>query len=182
MPQLPSLPEKATLLDVFKRFPASSRPLLLYHEVLMRGPSPFTEGERELIAAVVSRRNRCGYCEGVHAATARALGEAPARVAAVLGDPLGARESAELRPVLAYVEKLTQDAASVSEADAEAVLAAGWPEQALFDAVAICALYNLMNRLVNGLGIEADAAYFEAAAERLSTGGYAAMAEALPQA
>ena len=73
------------------------------------------------------------------------------------------------------------DAAGATEADAEAVLAAGWPEEALFDAVAICALYNLMNRLVNGLGIEADADYFEAAAKRLSTGGYAAMAEALPQ-
>ena len=180
MPHLPSLPQNATLLDIFKRFPASSRPLLLYHEALMRGPSPFTEGERELIAAVVSRRNRCGYCEGVHAATARAMGEAPARVAAVLDAPAGARESAELRPVLVYVEKLT-DAASTTEADAEAVLAAGWPEEALFDAVAICALYNLMNRLVNGLGIEADADYFEAAAKRLSTGGYAAMAEALPQ-
>ncbi len=181
MPHLPSLPQNATLLDVFKRFPASSRPLLLYHEALMRGPSPFTEGERELIAAVVSRRNRCGYCEGVHAATARALGETPARVAAVLDDPAGARESAELRPVLVYVEKLTYDADGATEADAEAVLAAGWPEEALFDAVAICALYNLMNRLVNGLGIEADADYFEAAARRLSTGGYAAMAEALPQ-
>ncbi len=181
MPSLPSLPENATLLDVFKRFPASSRPLLLYHEALMRGPSPFTEGERELIAAVVSRRNRCGYCEGVHAATARAMGEAPARVAAVLDNPQGARETAELRPVLAYVEKLTHDAASVTGADAEAVLAAGWPEEAVFDAVSICALYNLMNRLVNGLGIKADATYFEAAAERLSTAGYAAMAEALPR-
>ena len=124
MPYLPSLPEKATLLDVFQRFPASSRPLLLYHEALMRGPSPFTEGERELIAAVVSRRNRCGYCEGVHAATARAMGEAPARVAAVLEDPVGARESAELRPVLVYAEKLTRDPAGITQADAEAVSAA----------------------------------------------------------
>lgn len=56
------------------------------------------------------------------------------------------------------------------------------PEEALFDAVAICALYNLMNRLVNGLGIEADEAYFQAAAKRLSTGGYEAMADALPDA
>ena len=150
MPYLPSLPEKATLLDVFRRFPASSRPLLHYHEALMRGPSPFTEGERELIAAVLT-------------------------------DPLGARESAELRPVLAYVEKLTRDPDGVDAADAEAVRAAGWPEEAIFDAVSICALYNLMDRLVNGLGIAADAAYFEAAAKRLSTGGYAAMAEALPQ-
>lgn len=180
MSHLSSLPRNATLLDIFKRFPASSKPLLQYHEVLMRGPSPFTEGERELIAAVVSRLNGCRYCEGVHAATARALGEAPGRVAALLDDPGAAQEAAALQPVLAYVEKLTRDPASLTGAEAEAVLAAGWPEQALYDAAAICGLYNLMNRLVNGLGIEADAAYFEAAAKRLSTSGYGAMAAALP--
>ena len=119
MPHLPSLPQNATLLDVFKRFPASSRPLLLHHEALMRGPSPFTEGERELIAAVVSRRNRCGYCEGVHAATARAMGETPARVASVLDDPAGARESAELRPVLIYVENVDAALQQAVEAGAE---------------------------------------------------------------
>ena len=59
--------------------------------------------------------------------------------------------------------------------DAEAVLAAGWTEQALYDAVSICALYNFMNRLVEGLGIRAEADYFAAAGRRLHDSGYAAM-------
>jgi len=53
MPFLPSLPKGASLLSVFKSFPQPSKPLIEFHEVLLRGPSPFTEGERELIAAYV---------------------------------------------------------------------------------------------------------------------------------
>lgn len=46
---LPSLPDGATLLDVFKGFPETSKPLIEFHEVLLWGPSPFSEAERELI-------------------------------------------------------------------------------------------------------------------------------------
>jgi alkylhydroperoxidase family enzyme len=62
MPYLPSLPFGATLLDVFKRFPETNKPLIEFHEVLLRGLSHFSEAERELIAAYVSGLNRCRYC------------------------------------------------------------------------------------------------------------------------
>ncbi len=42
MTYLPSLPDDAVLLDVFRAYPATSRPLLEYHQVLLRGPSPLT--------------------------------------------------------------------------------------------------------------------------------------------
>ena len=74
MPFLPSLRAGASLLDVFKTFPETSKPLIEFHEALLRGPSPFTAAERELIAAYVSGLNRCRYCHGVHTATAERLG------------------------------------------------------------------------------------------------------------
>lgn len=43
MPYLPSLGPRASLLEVFRSFPDTSKPLIEYHEVLLRGPSPFTE-------------------------------------------------------------------------------------------------------------------------------------------
>ena len=52
MPFLPSLRKGASLLDLFKAFPETSIPLIQFHEALLRRPSPFTEGERELIAAL----------------------------------------------------------------------------------------------------------------------------------
>ena len=60
MTYLPSLPDDAVLLDVFRAYPATSRPLLEYHQALLRGPSPLTVAERELIAAYVSGLNACG--------------------------------------------------------------------------------------------------------------------------
>lgn len=44
----------------------------------------------------------------------------------------------------------------MTEADANRVYAAGWDEQALFDAVSVCALFNFMNRIVEGSGIKAN--------------------------
>jgi AhpD family alkylhydroperoxidase len=74
MGYLRSLPERAVLRDVFAAFPVTSRPLLEYHQALLRGPSPFSVAERELIAAYVSGLNACGYCHGVQTATAQAFG------------------------------------------------------------------------------------------------------------
>jgi len=42
VPYLSSLPEDATLVDVFKAYPATTKALLPYHEALMRGDSPLS--------------------------------------------------------------------------------------------------------------------------------------------
>lgn len=172
MPVLPSLPRGATLLDVFRAFPETSKPLIEFHEVLLRGPSPFTEAERELIAAYVSAVNECRYCRGVHTATAERLGSAQGAVSALVDDIDAAPIDRRMKPVLRYARKLTQSPGGVTQADANAVLAEGWNETALYHAVAVTALFNLMNRLVEGLGIELDPAYVKPAAERLADRGY----------
>lgn len=182
MSYLPSLPEDTTLLQVFQSYPATARPLLDFHELLMRGPSPFTPGERELIAAYVSGVNACAYCHGVHTVTAEAFGLEPGVLTAALADLDGAPIDARLKPVLAYVGKLTRAPSTMVDADAEAVFAAGWDERALHDAVLVCALFNFMNRMVEGLGIRADAAYAEVSGKRLRAGGYAGLAPLLEAA
>jgi AhpD family alkylhydroperoxidase len=106
MVHLPSLPKNETLLDVFKTFPETNRPL--FHEALLRGTSPFTEAERELIAACVSGLNGCRYCHGVHTATAERLGVKEGAVAALLAGDAKADIPAKMRPVLAVATKLTE--------------------------------------------------------------------------
>jgi uncharacterized peroxidase-related enzyme len=171
MPFLPSLPKGASLLNLFKAFPETSRPLIEFHEALLRGPSPFTEGERELIATYVSGLNHCRYCHGVHSATAELLGIRPDLVDDRLDIDTAAVE-ARMRPVLRCARKLTQHPSSLTQADADAIFAAGWDETALYHVVAVTALFNLMNRLVEGMGITLDPAYVKPASERLATRGY----------
>jgi AhpD family alkylhydroperoxidase len=44
----------------------------LLAETLLRGESPLTSGERELIAAYVSHLNNCHFCHTSHASAAMA--------------------------------------------------------------------------------------------------------------
>lgn len=176
MGHLPSLGPDAVLLDVFRRFPATSAPLLDYHQALLRGESPFTVAQRELIAAYVSARGACTYCHGVHGATAAAFGMPEDLVSALLADVRSAPVDEPMKPVLELVRTLTLTPSRVNEATVSAVYDAGWDEQAVHDAVSVCALFNLMNRLVEGLGISAGADYFATASQRLAgEGGYAGL-------
>jgi uncharacterized peroxidase-related enzyme len=169
---LSSLPPNASLLEVFKAFPETSRPLIEFHEALLRGPSPFSEMERELIAAFVSKLNHCRYCHGVHTATAERLGAEPGLVGTLADSADLLAAPPKLQPVLQYARKLTQHPSSLTQADADAIFAAGWDQTALYHTVAVTALFNFMNRLVEGLGIELDPAYVPTAAQRLADRGY----------
>ncbi len=173
MSYLRSLKPEAGLLQVFQAFQQVARPLLEYHEVLLRGESPFTAGERELIAAYVSGLNHCTYCRAVHSQTAVALGINAGVMENLISDSHDEDLDVRMRAVLAFVRKLTLSPATITIADVAAIFAAGWNDRALHDAASICGLFNLMNRMVNGLGIEASEAYTTLAAQRLAEKGYA---------
>jgi uncharacterized peroxidase-related enzyme len=177
MPFLRSLRKGANLLDLFKAYPQTSEPLVQFHEVLMRGPSPFTEGERELIAAYVSGLNHCRYCHGVHAATADLLGAPKSAILSALDDIDSSPIAEKMKPVLRYARKLTEKPDSITQTDADAVFAVGWGESALYQTVAVTALFNFMNRLVEGTGIELDQSYVKPASERLAKTGYLPLIE-----
>ncbi|MEP3330411.1 peroxidase-related enzyme [Sedimentitalea sp.] len=149
----PSLPDNAGLSEVFQAFPDTIKPLLEYHDALLRSDSPLSVAQRELIAAYVSGLNACAFCFGAHVIMARAFGVSPKTIDALLDDPATAPVDPEMRPVLAYVAKLTTTPATMTEADARAVYDAGWSERALFDAIQTCALFNFMNRILEGTGV-----------------------------
>jgi uncharacterized peroxidase-related enzyme len=177
MPHLPSLSADASLLDVFRMFPDTNEPLLEFHETLLRGPSPFTEAERELIAAYVSGLNRCRYCHGVHTATAEHLGIESGAIPALLQNGHSDAIPGKMAPVLNVAKKLTMHADGLTRADAEAVFAVGWSETAFYHLVAVVALFNYMNRLVEGLGIELNPVYAKTAGKRLADRGYRPLIE-----
>ncbi|WP_373486712.1 carboxymuconolactone decarboxylase family protein [Blastomonas sp.] len=156
MTVFPSIAGPPAMDKVFQRFPRSVMPLLEYHDRVLRDWSPLTVAERELIAAYVSGLNACTYCHGAHVVAARAFGIASDLFESLMIDIESSAVEEKLKPILAYVGKLTRTPALITEADALAVYAAGWDEQALFDAVSVCGLFNLMNRIVEGSGIKAN--------------------------
>src|SRR5689334_7202564 len=73
MPHIPledHLPGITGLLEFRKDTGAPIRELT---QILLRGPSTLTEGERELLATIVSHRNECEFCVTAHTAAADTL-------------------------------------------------------------------------------------------------------------
>ncbi|MBI2993062.1 MAG: peroxidase-related enzyme [Gammaproteobacteria bacterium] len=168
MAKFPSLPPIAQLTDVFRCFPKGLWPLCEYHDAVLRAPSPLAIAERELIAAYVSGVNACNYCHGAHKIYAEIHGIDPAMFDRLMADPQSAAIDPKLLPILNYVRKLTLSPSSVRDSDAAAVYAAGWSEEALYDAVCVCALFNFMNRIVEGCGVVTDAAIQAQQRERVA--------------
>jgi uncharacterized peroxidase-related enzyme len=179
MPHLPSLPDDSTLANVFKQFPSTSVPLMHYSEAVMRGESALTAAERELIAAYVSGLNRCGYCHGVHAQIAEDFGVAEGLLATLITDIDSANVSDKLKPILRLAKKLTENPSRVAVADTDAVLAAGWDEKGLHDAISVCALFNFFNRLVDGLGLPGEEEVVRPRGKVLGQLGYVGVIEKL---
>lgn len=171
MSHLPSAPD-ATLIDGFRAVPEIAHDLHVFAERLMRGPSPFSALEREVIAVRVSRANGCGFCSASHSAAAQHLGADPATFEALVAGPAAEAPDVAMRPVLAFVDRLTRAPAEVSRADTDAVLAAGWPEAALHHAALVCGFFSLMNRWVEGLGFDAGPGMVESAGRMLAEKGY----------
>jgi len=153
MSRLPSLPDAPHLADVFKRFPRGTAPLMEFHDIVLRGDSPFSAAERELIAAYTSGINACNFCFGSHQIIAEIHGIDPEVFDKLITAPEEAGLEEKWLPLLAYVKKLTETPARLTDEDAAAVYAAGWSEEALFDAITVCALFNFMNRIVEGTGV-----------------------------
>jgi len=144
----------ASMVDLWKRRRERMLWLSKYTEDVMRGDSPLSRGQREMIAAMVSGLNGCAYCYSSHAAFAGAYGIGEDAIGALVQDPNSAEDQA-MRPLLAFCRKLTAAPDSLDEADAKAVYDAGWSEEALEDAIHVTSLFNLYNRLLDGHGIGA---------------------------
>lgn len=172
MTRLRNLPAGAKVYDVFSRRPATFGPFTEACEQIMRGPSPLSPGERELIGAFVSKLNACPYCHDVHNEAVKAYGFG-AGVTQALKDDLDAAEVEErLKPLFALARKMTEGAYRVTDADFAAAYDAGWGDDAIHDTVIVTCLFNFMNRLVSTLGIEADDEYLAEAGARIKEMGY----------
>jgi uncharacterized peroxidase-related enzyme len=173
MPFFPSMPDDANVRTIFAL--AEDR----YHgwhdmsEKLMREESPFTLEERELIAGYVSGVNACQFCHGVHSQVAIALGFPKEGFVKLMEDVDTSDVDERMKPVLKYVRKLTLTPSKMVQADADAVFAAGWSERALHDAIAVCSMFNFMNRMLEGHGIKGDPATFAERGRMKAKIGYA---------
>jgi AhpD family alkylhydroperoxidase len=141
------------------------------HEA-MRGPSAWSVGDRELMAAFVAKTNGCEWCTKAHAATAAHAYHDEAKVSAVLADLETAVIEEPLLATLRMLRKLTREQ-TVDANDMRAVLAAGVSCEQIEDALAVCFSFNIIGRLADAFGFfMAAPEAFEAGAKYLLARGY----------
>ena len=158
---------------VMKRFPDQGKRITELAEILLRtGDCAFSAEQRELIGAYASGVNNCTYCYGTHKATAEAFGIDEGLLDVMVNDLDSSPVDERLKPVLRFVKKLTESPSRMVQADADAFLDAGWDEQCFHYAVMICAMFNMMNRIMDGYGITNTAEFRLAAGRNLAESGY----------
>ena len=144
-------------------------------EILLRGPSTLTSGEREMIATFVSSRNDCDFCQLSHrAAAAHHLEGNYELVDAVKRDAESAPVSPKLKALLSIAGKVQQDGKLVATADIDRARAAGATDIEIHDTVLIAAAFSMFNRYVDGLATVTprDPAAYDAMGKRMAREGY----------
>ena len=92
---------------------------------------------------------------------------------AVLEDWRSAPIDAKLRAQLGFLEKLTLRPDEVRPRDVEPLRAAGLSDHAIEDAIQVCALFNIYDRMADSLGwYLPDQAGYAASASNLMKRGY----------
>lgn len=167
----PALPGITGLLNYRQD---TALPIRQLTQLLLRGESTLTEGERELIAAVVSQGNQCKFCTAAHSAAADAILGEKETSEKVKHDPENAPVSEKMKHLLEIARRTQADARTVSPALVEAAKEAGATELEIHDTVLIAALFCLYNKYVDGLAsvTPTEPAFYERLAGILKSSGY----------
>jgi uncharacterized peroxidase-related enzyme len=147
-----SLPENAGPANVFKQYPDIWGPFSTMSQAMMNGPSPLSQGEREIILAYAAGVAGCTFVYVAHSQVAYAWGIEEGLIDKLLENIETAQVEARLKPLLAFVRKLSLTPGEMTQNDADAVFAVGWDEHALHDVIAVTARAAFMYRLVAGFG------------------------------
>ena len=183
--QLPVAPELGRefpgILGLMTFRPETAGPINELVNVLLRGESTLSRGERELIATDVSWRNDCFFCQTIHGAVAAAqLGNDETLVHKVKTDWESAGISAKLKALLQIAGKVQLGGKHVTEEDIAAAREQGATDLEIHDTVLIAAAFCMANRYVDGLGTwaPADLNIYRGNAASIVANGYVNVTEA----
>jgi len=172
MPHIPleaHLPGITGLLE-YRR--DTAEPIRELTQFLMRGSSTLTEGERELIATVVSHGNECRFCTNAHAAVTDLLLGESATAEQVKCDIETAPVSEKMKALLTIAKLVQQSGKAVTDVSVQRAKRAGATDVEIHDTVLIAALFCLYNRYVDGLATvtPADPEFYKGLAKRIEKG------------
>lgn len=150
----------------------SAAPIRELTQVLLRGPSTLTAGERELIATIVSSRNECRFCTQAHTAVADCLLGESETSELIKTDPESSPVSEKMKALLSIAAQVQTSGKAVTQESIDRAKSAGASDLEIHDTVLIAALFCFYNRYVDGLSTIAptDPDFYKNLASRIATG------------
>jgi uncharacterized peroxidase-related enzyme len=139
--------------ELFMYRPETEAPLNALVQTLLHSPHPtLSAGERELIAAYVSRLNTCRYCCRVHGnAWQQQLWNNAGLVKRVLADPANAPISSKMKALLKIADKVKSGCKNLPGAMVTDARMEGATETEIYDSVLIADAFCMYNCYVAGL-------------------------------
>jgi uncharacterized peroxidase-related enzyme len=129
--------------------PEEFRAFFAYHDALMEKEGGLTKAEREMIVVVSSAANECHYCVVAHGAILRVRAKNPLIADQIAINYRKADVTARQRAMLDFAMKVALRSQDITDADFEALRAAGFGDEAIWDIGAIAAFFGLSNRMAN---------------------------------
>lgn len=174
MPYIPleeHLPGITGLLEYDKIAAAPIRELT---QILLRGESTLTPGERELIATVVSNGNQCRFCTAAHTAAADILLGESETSKKIKENIVTAPISNKMKALLMIASMVRESGKAVTKEAIDIAKAEGATDIEIHDTVLIAALFCLYNRYVDGLATvtPSNPEFYNGLGERLKNHGY----------
>ena len=78
------------------------------------------------------------------------------------------------KALLKFVDQVNSQSFRIRREDVDEARRAGWSDEALYDAITVCAIFNFYNRWVDATGVQDMSALgYRMSGHRLATEGYA---------
>ena len=77
------------------------------------------------------------------------------------------------KALFAFIEKMNAQSNQIRREDVDRVKCAGWTEEAIYDAITVCALFKFYNAWIDATGVhDLPFSAYEMSGKRLATQGY----------
>ena len=77
------------------------------------------------------------------------------------------------KALFSFIEKMNAASTTIGPADIQALERAGWSQEAIYDSITVCALFNFYNKWIDATGVQdMTPEGYATSGQRLATAGY----------
>lgn len=162
-----SIKEESTIIDVFMENKKRYMMMLSFAQEVLREPSSLSPQDREIIAAYTSYLNGCKFCYGSHRLFAQSIdAEIDVLDSGIKSIPN------RLTTIFNLVEQLTKHPSNMTKRLYDECYEAGFTQEQVKDAIAVCSAFNFFNRIVEGHGVQENSETWAPSAQQINSVGY----------